>query len=398
MKKNVLLTVSILFIVIFVTLTLFKLYSFIRIKNAEIKVVLKEDRKIDFASKKKVSDFIESINGKIVDDYVIDSTVLGKKEILFKYINDEGIKLNYKYDIEIVDRISPIIWLNSSYSIPVRSDINLVDKIMCGDNADDEPMCYIEGYYDKNKVGNYPLVFNAIDSSGNKTVKKFDLNVYEPKNNEQSKNTVSVYLEDIIKTYKMYNNRIGIDVSKWQGDIDFEKVKKAGIEFVMIRVGTTNSKTNEFILDPKFKQNIDNATKVGLDVGIYFYSYASTKKQAKKEANWVLEQIKDYKVVLPVVFDWEDWNNFNQHKVSFFSLTKVAEEFMKMVEKEGYTGMLYSSKTYLENIWFETNYDIWLAHYTKNTDYDGKYKMWQLTNKGRVDGIDTLVDINIMYY
>ena len=399
MKQKILKIMSITIISILVVLTLYEIYKYVRVKTAKVDIGLKENRKLEFSSKMKVSDFLKNINGKIINDYIIDSTTnLGKKEISFDFINDDGIKLKYSYDIEIVDRTPPTIWLNSSYSIPLGSDINLLDKIMCGDNIDDNPNCYIEGKYNKDKIGTYPLVFNATDSSGNKTIKKFNLKVYQPKKNSKQTKTIPIYLEDVIKTYKIYNNKIGIDVSKWQEDIDFKKVKKSGVEFVMIRVGTTNSKTNEFILDPKFKQNIENAQKVGLDIGIYFYSYANTRKQAKEEAKWVIKQIKDYNVTLPVVFDWEDWNNFNHHKVSFFSLTKVAEEFMKTVERKGYTGMLYSSKTYLENIWFETSYDIWLAHYTKNTDYKGKYKMWQLTNNGKVDGINTPVDINIMYY
>lgn len=399
MKQKILKMTSITIIIVLSISTIIEIYKFIRVKTAKVEIGLKDDRIVDFASKKKVSDFIESINGKIIDDYVIDSTTnLGKKEISFKFINDDGIKITYSYDIEIVDRTPPTIWLNKTYSIPVGSKVNLLDEIMCGDNVDDEPNCYIEGTYNRDKVGTYPLVFNAIDSSGNKTIKKFNLKVYKPKKSNTQTKTTPIYFEDILKTYKMYNNRIGIDVSKWQEDIDFEKVKQVGVEFVMIRVGTTNSKTNEFILDPKFKQNIENAKKAGLDVGVYFYSYANTRKRAREEAKWVIDQIKDYNITLPVVFDWEDWSDFNHHKVSFFSLTKVAEEFLRTIEKKGYTGMLYSSKTYLENIWFETKYDIWLAHYTKNTDYKGKYKMWQVTNKGKVDGINTLVDINVLYY
>lgn len=399
MKKRILKIASIIIIITLSILTVAETYKFIRVRNAKIKIILKEDRKVDFASKKKVSDFIETINGKIVDDYIIDSTTnLGKKEIRFKFINNDGIKLTYAYDIEIVDRVAPTIWLNKTYSIPVGSKSNLLDEIMCGDNVDNEPNCYIDGTYNKNKVGIYPLIFNAIDNSGNKTIKKFNLKVYDDKKSNTQTKTTPIYFEDVLKTYKMYNNKIGIDVSKWQKDIDFEKVKESGVEFVMIRVGTTSLQTNEFVLDPKFKQNIENATKAGLDIGIYFYSYANTIKRANKEAKWVIDQIKNYNITLPVVFDWEDWNNFNHHKISFFSLTKVAEEFLTTIEKKGYSGMLYSSKTYLENIWFETNYDVWLAHYTKNTDYKGKYKMWQITNKGKVNGIDTLVDINIMYY
>ena len=75
----------------------------------------------------------------------------------------------------------------------------------------------------------------------------------------------------------------------------------------------------------------------------------------------------------------------------------MAEEFLNTVKKSGYDGMLYSSKSYLESIWLETDYDKWLAHYTKQTDYDGKYKMWQLCSNGKVDGIDGNVDIDIMY-
>ena len=187
-----------------------------------------------------------------------------------------------------------------------------------------------------------------------------------------------------------------IDVSEWNGEIAWDEAKASGVEYALIRCGFGQDMESQD--DKYFHINMEGALNAGVKVGVYFYSYANTKKQAKEEAKWVIKQIKDYNVTLPVVFDWEDWNNFNHHNISFFSLTKVAEEFMKTVERKGYTGMLYSSKTYLENIWFETSSDIWLAHYTKNTDYKGKYKMWQLTNNGKVDGINTPVDINIMYY
>ena len=118
---------------------------------------------------------------------------------------------------------------------------------------------------------------------------------------------------------------------------------------------------------------------------------------AKEDAKWVLSQIKDYKIELPIVFDWEEWGHFNEFNLSFYGLTNMADSFIKTVEEKGYKGMIYSSKKYLEYIWFPTKYDVWLAQYNDNVTYDGKYKMWQITDKGKVNGINTLVDIDIMY-
>lgn len=165
----------------------------------------------------------------------------------------------------------------------------------------------------------------------------------------------------------------------------------------MIRVGGTRGKNGEYFVDEKFKENITNAKKAGLKVGVYFYSYASSTKEAKENAKWVLKQIKKYDIDLPIAFDWEEWNNFNEYNLSFFGLTSMAEEFIDTVQKAGYKGMIYSSKTYLENIWLSTEYDIWLAQYNTKVTYDGKYKMWQLCQDGKIDGISKNVDIDILY-
>ena len=192
---------------------------------------------------------------------------------------------------------------------------------------------------------------------------------------------------------------VGIDVSKWQGKIDFNKVKESGVEFVYIRVGRGNGIGKEYVLDDRFKEYIKGFNKAKIPVGIYFYSNANSKEDAKKEAKWVLSKIKKYQVDLEIVFDWENWNYFQEYDLSFYSLTEIAKTFIKTVEKEGYQGMLYSSKNYLENIWFPLKSNIWLAHYTKKTDYEGSYKVWQICNDGKVDGInDNLVDIDIRYY
>ena len=224
------------------------------------------------------------------------------------------------------------------------------------------------------------------------------MKVYEPVKSVNTEPSEPVYtnFNSIVENYKNDKTKIGLDISSWQGDVDFEALKNAGVEFVMIRVGGTIGTNGEYFLDKKFKQNIENANKYGIQAGIYFYSYADSLEHARRDAKWVLKQIKKYKIDLPIAFDWEEWSNFNEYHLSFFGLTSMAEEFLKVIEEAGYQGMLYSSKTYLENMWMKTKYDIWLAHYTSNTTYQGDYKIWQICENGKVDGIDGAVDIDIM--
>ena len=153
----------------------------------------------------------------------------------------------------------------------------------------------------------------------------------------------------------------------------------------------------EYNLDTQFERNIIEANRVGIPVGIYFYSYASTPEESVNDALWVIEQLNGHKVDLPIAYDWEDWDDFNDYNVSFYGLTHTAEVFLDTVGIAGYDGLLYSSKTYLEKIWLDIDYEIWLAHYTSKTNYEGDYRFWQLCNNGRVEGITGDVDIDIMY-
>lgn len=397
-NKKLILIISIVVGVILLSVGGFLLYKYIEIKNAVVKVVLKDNLEADFADTLRVSSFIESINGKIVDDYYLNTDSLGKKKIDFEYINDDGIKIKYNYEINVVDREAPLIWLGKSYNVTRGSENNLLDKIMCGDNYDNNPECVIEGDYNLDNVGSYNLVFKATDSSGNVSKKKFILNVNEASSKKGSNGVNSVTeFSDVIKDYKNDNTQIGIDVSKWQGDIDFSKLKSAGVEFVIIRIGSSTGINGENFIDSKFIQNIKNANSVGIPVGVYFYSYANSVDRAISDAKWIIENIKDYKVELPIAFDWENWGSFNTYELSFFGLTNMAKRFMDTVKDAGYDAMLYSSKTYLENIWMSVDYPVWLAHYTKNTNYAGDYSYWQICSNGRVDGINGDVDIDIRY-
>lgn len=396
-KKNIIIIIC--FLVIIIGIGSYFLINYLRVKNAVIKVTLDDTLETEFLSDVKVSDFISDINGTIVDDYVIDTTDIGKKKIEFEYINDDNIKVKYNYEINIVDNVAPLIWLNNSYTVNVGSDISLTDKILCGDNYDNDPVCEVIGEYDMSEAGTYPLVFKATDNSGNVTEKEFNLIVREPKTSGTSSGSVSTktLFSEVVDAHKNENTQIGIDISKWQGDVDFNALKEAGVEFVIIRVGTSSGINGENLVDSKFEQNINGANKAGIPVGVYFYSYANSEDRAISDALWVLEQIKDYKVDLPIAFDWENWSFYNEFNLSFFGLSSMADSFVETVRDAGYEGMLYSSKNYLEDIWFKGDYPVWLAHYTTKTNYEGDYEFWQLCNNGRVAGINGDVDINIRY-
>lgn len=397
-NKKIIIIICVILGVIILSIGGYFLYKYIEVKNAVVVVELKDNLDADFADTLRVSSFIKKINGKLVDDYYLDTDSLGKKKVNFQFINDDGIKIKYSYEINVVDKEAPLIWLGKSYNVVKGSVDNLLDKIMCGDNYDTNPVCVIEGEYDLDTVGSYNLVFKATDSSNNISEKKFTLNVNDPSNNKGNKGNKEVTeFSEIIKNYKNDNTEIGIDVSKWQGDIDFKKLKDAGVEFVIIRVGSSTGINGENFVDSKFIQNIENANSVGIPVGVYFYSYANSVDRAVNDAKWIIENIKDYKVDLPIAFDWENWGSFNKYELSFFGLTNMAKKFMDTVKSSGYDAMLYSSKTYLENIWMGVDYPVWLAHYTKNTNYTGDYSYWQMCSNGRVDGIDGNVDIDIRY-
>lgn len=401
MNKKVIIIISIMTIMLMSlgTYFLIKNKEEEKIKKAKVVLELKEDLNTEFLSKVKVSDFITNINGTIVDDYYIDTKKLGEKNVAFEYINDENIKLKKSYKINIVDTTAPLVRLGSSYTINVDSNVDLTKKILCGDIYDSHPKCEIIGDYDMTKIGKYPLIFKATDINGNITEKNFDLNVVKPSTSTNTKTTTTLF-SDVVSKYKNENTEIGLDISEWQDYPDFNKLKEAGVEFIFLRVGGTKYKTGEYFLDASFKYNIEKANEVGIPVGVYFYSYAKNKEQAMNDAKWIYEQIKDYNVELGVAFDWENWSFYNDFNLSFYELTEMAESHLEYFKDKGYEALLYSSKGYLEDIWQETDFPVWMAHYTNNVEpssYKGKYKYWQACSDGKIDGINGNVDINIKY-
>jgi GH25 family lysozyme M1 (1,4-beta-N-acetylmuramidase) len=399
MKKRIIIFILIIIVLIPIFFFGYKMYQNyqeeMKIKNAKIVVDLKGNLKIRYDEEVKISDLIENINGKIIDDKVLDTKDLGKKTIEFKYINEEEITIPYTIEYEVVDNVPPIIWLNDTYSLKVGTKGDLETMIMSGDYYDDNPKREIIGEYDLNKIGNYKLTYRIVDKSGNETKKDFTLKVH---NNPSNYKVNKKNFFDLKKKYKDDKTLIGLDVSKWQGNIDYSKVANSGIDFVMIKLGGTSGIGGEYYVDPKFKDNIEGFQEQGIEVGVYFYSYAKSIEEAKREAGFVLSQIKDYNISFPIAFDWENWSSFNKFNISFKTLSETANAFIETVEESGYIGLLYSSKNYLEKIWDTMDNPIWLAHYTDKTDYKGDYVMWQLTSGGVIPGItENTVDVDIMY-
>ncbi len=402
-KKILIITACLLISIIIIP---FIIYLNIRIVDDNSGFTLKNNLTAEVYTKTNIKDYIKTIEGKILNEPKINTEKLGKQEITFIYLNKNNKKRRGKFEIEIIDTEKPLVWINNNYNVKVGNDLNLENTIMCVDNYDNNPSCKINGEYDINTPGTYNLTFIAKDNSGNTYKKDFNLTVYEPVDNQtittpqtQDETSEPKYTDfnNILNTYKNENTEIGIDVSKWQGNIDFEKVKNAGAEFVMIRIGSQKGTQGEYIIDPYFKQNIENALKNNLKVGIYFYSYADSKKEAKKQANWIIKQIKDYKISLPIVFDFESFDAFNEMELSIFGLNEVANTFIETINNAGYEGVLYGSKNYLNAIWKYHTAPVWLAHYTEKTDYDKEYFMWQMCDDGKIDGINGYVDIDILY-
>lgn len=189
----------------------------------------------------------------------------------------------------------------------------------------------------------------------------------------------------------------GIDVSKWNGTVDFKAVKKAGYDFVIINAGYGRYINQK---DPYFETNYQRAKDAGLDVGAYWYSYAKTAAEAEQEAKTFVEAVWGKKFEYPLCFDIED---ISQRGLSNKTINDMCKSFCSYLEKNGYYAVIYSFGGWLENRINATNkktYDIWLAEWTyasKPCVYTGSYGMWQFSSTARVPGIDYSVDVNRAY-
>jgi GH25 family lysozyme M1 (1,4-beta-N-acetylmuramidase) len=194
---------------------------------------------------------------------------------------------------------------------------------------------------------------------------------------------------------------LGIDVSKWNKEIDWEKVKADGVEFAVIRCGYRGSSTGALVEDPYFAKNIEDATKAGLKVGVYFFTQAISEVEAVEEASMVLTLVRSNQITYPLYIDTEGaGGNGRADGLDKEMRSKIVKAFCETIENSGFNAGIYASKN-----WYENNLDMsslsgyqnWLAQYSSKPTYEGEYSMWQYTSAGSVDGITGRVDLNLSY-
>lgn len=221
----------------------------------------------------------------------------------------------------------------------------------------------------------------------------------------------SIYAHDA--QFKGYDIINGIDISRWQGNIDWKKVKADGINFALIRVALRTTESGVLEADALYKENIEGALAAGLDVGVYVYSQAITTAEARAEANYTMKLIKGYNIKLPVVMDYEYYINHSgrlaRANLSPAAATTICTAFCEEVEKNNYTAMVYANKSLLtDDVYADVlakRFPIWLAQYpgwdsvtnSVHASYEGKYSYWQYTSSGSVAGISGNVDMNFRY-
>lgn len=222
-------------------------------------------------------------------------------------------------------------------------------------------------------------------------------NTYDPERFALDGNQVMAYYENGEKI-----SHKGIDVSRYQGSIDWEKVAQDDVEYAFIRLGIRGYTEGAILEDETFEDNIVGALRNNIDVGVYFFTQATSMAEAEEEAQYVLDMIEPYRVDYPVVIDVEAVTNANARarNLTKEERTQYCIAFCEMIKNAGYTPMIYGNlKTFMLMLDIEQleDYDKWFAYYDEQFYFPYDFKIWQYTDAGKVNGIDTDVDLNISF-
>ena len=368
-----------------------------------LSVTFTEDTPVlEFGDNRASMSFVKESNGDIFpESEYLDAESVGSREItytvtkpLFGGILSPSKEFTMKYTVK--DSTPPLkLWSWDDAVLKRGDEFDINDLISYGDNADPTPLLTVDGNVNMEKSGKYPLHVKVTDASGNVT--EWDLNVEVVDEIPTSDYTADrTDFADFVSEHKGEDRAFGIDVSAWQDEIDFRAAKKAGCEFVIIRIGYTSDE--EVKIDKTFSRNLQGAKAAGLKVGVYLYSTDTTEDQVRKSADWIIDTLDGANLDFPVAFDWEDFDDFQDYGISLHELNKLYDAFADELSQAGYGCMLYSSKNYLEKVWDKTDVrPVWLAHYTEKTDYEGPYMLWQASCTGKISGIDGDVDMDILY-
>lgn len=189
----------------------------------------------------------------------------------------------------------------------------------------------------------------------------------------------------------------GIDVSEFQGNIDWDKVENAGVEFAILKLGNIYDYDTNY-KDSKFDTNYKNARAKGIKVGAYIYNYCNTVDTLKEGLKWAIEKLDGKKFDMPIYLDMED-KDIQGETVE--TLTNQCNEFAKYVKSKGYQAGVYANVNWLKNELdpekFDADISVWVAQYYKECQYTGEYDIWQYTSSGKVDGVSGNCDMNYLY-
>lgn len=263
-----------------------------------------------------------------------------------------------------------------------------------GDDTDRHPKLTFTGRVDTNHSGSYPIKAAITDASGNVLEKDITVHVVTSVPKEKQNAQQNTAFAEFANKYKGSAHSFGIDVSQWQGNIDFNAVKAAGCTFVFIRVGTYYSSETP---DTHFAENLKKALAAGLDVGAYVYCTVTDKAQAVKCAQWVNAQLGNAPLKLPVAFDWEEISGFQNYGASTGDVCDAYLAFKSEIEKSGRSSIVYSNRELAAKLWNEqcVSSGYWLADYTERADNAGC--PFRQVGVGRINGINVPVDINVRF-
>lgn len=251
---------------------------------------------------------------------------------------------------------------------------------------------FLQSFFDdvivyKNKQG---IVYQPIDDSLPKNTYDFSMLTYQNSQVQYEDNKGIVGLK-------------GIDVSKYQGKIDWQAVKEDGVSYAFIRAGHRGyAEAGQIAQDPYFTANLNGAAKAGVDVGVYFFSQAITAEEAIEEADFVLNAVKGHAIRYPIVFDMEEITAEGARTANLTAaqITDLTIAFCERIKSAGYTPMIYGNvKWMMEHVELSrlTQYQKWFAQYYNKPFFPYEFQIWQYTNKGKVNGITGEVDLNLCF-
>ncbi len=342
----------------------------------------------------KLSEFMFDSNAKLLNgDEMLDTEELGEHEVTLELELDGG-KAEKTVTYNVVDTTPPVMLLGYDMYVGVGEYFDPNDYLSYADNYDSAPTMSWDGEVDTSAAGTYYITVYISDGSGNLMSQEVNVTVGGTVTDPYYDDSVT-YFSDFMQQYDAPDREFGIDVSRWQGDVDYDAVAAEGCSFVLMRMGYGEYGGAD--LDECYYDNMSGAVAAGLDVGVYFYSTDTTQEGARETARRIVEVLDGQQLDLPIAFDWEDFQNFQNYGMSIHDLSEVYEAFADEVEKSGYEAMLYSSRDFLEKFWENRNdRPVWLAHYVNETTYEGDWLLWQRCGTGRIAGIDGAVDLNVL--